>query len=279
MALALAEFSDNILSFHAPEHTRQVSPRGMDVEPEDDLTEDFVDDDEDNTGPREAKSLATDQSSVSGSDQPRNLNTLTLALSDETGLQELNQAQQTFYRAIRDLVPSVRRHNRAIVQPFSDNEAVDITNFFFSEVMGKAALGRLNSLISYYTAGGETDPDAGAAARAAALTHSRETTYGPLREFYQSFSKVQCGKASKSSIFGSVQQTMFSLELLAHYDQLCHLAHQQKSSTSPHPGRRRVAHLKRRRIHYLGRSIPHSGPAASISDRAAEYMPSCAWCI
>jgi hypothetical protein len=92
MALTLTEFNEKFLSFHAPEYTRSGSARDSDVELNDGLTEDFDDDDEDNTGRREVKFLTRNKFSVSGTDSPRTVDTLTPALSEEAGLQGLNQA-------------------------------------------------------------------------------------------------------------------------------------------------------------------------------------------
>jgi hypothetical protein len=98
---------------------------------------------------------------------------------------------------------------------------VTIANFFFHEVMGAPAMGRLRLLIEYYMrVDRESGLDRGAAARAAALAQVKGTL-AQVRHFFCAFGKAAAAADTRSTTqLSGLYKMVDSLELLRFYGTL-----------------------------------------------------------
>ena len=89
---------------------------------------------------------------------PPSLKPLRLDLTADVTADELMGYREEFLLELRQLVYTIRKDNKLVQEKFSEDECIDITNFFFSEVMGPSSLSRLSHLIQYYM---QVDPESG----------------------------------------------------------------------------------------------------------------------
>jgi len=70
-----------------------------------------------------------------------------LDISDNWNVDNITAARDKFFTAVYGLIVKIRKNNKNIIKEITEEEAVNITNFFFSQIMGRPALSRLSSLI------------------------------------------------------------------------------------------------------------------------------------
>jgi hypothetical protein len=117
--------------------------------------------------------------------EPRTLVDLSLALNEGVPVPTLVSRRDSFRRRVLDLQMSVTRDRIPETKKFSELEAIQITNFFFNEVMGIGAYNRAAAIVNFYSAHKESE-DARSAARAEDLL-SRPDCPKAMRAFYKSF--------------------------------------------------------------------------------------------
>jgi len=140
-------------------------------------------------------------------------------MTSDVNAAALSEMMKRFFQELRRLSMEVRTNNKLETKKFTDDEAVDITNFFFTEMMGPRCLGRISSLIRHYNKHGEYGIDKGAAARAEALAQDPDTP-ASIRRFFGAFSKVERAKMGASSVFGQLQHAELNLDLLHQFNAL-----------------------------------------------------------
>jgi len=102
------------------------------------------------------------------------LGALTLPITQDVGIDDLAVAREKVFHDVSSLRPTLKRNNIKEMMKFSPEETVDITNFFFDEVMGRATLGRVPSIVRNYKGRTEMEVDVGAGAHAEQFASSPE---------------------------------------------------------------------------------------------------------
>lgn len=62
----------------------------------------------------------------------------------------LLQTRDMFYKALLETPVAIKVHNKDTVRCFTEKDATELSNFFFHEMFGPAALKRLRALIKEY---------------------------------------------------------------------------------------------------------------------------------
>ncbi len=142
-----------------------------------------------------------------------------LPVSDELDVADVIQARSRFYRRVQELVVSVNKSNRQATLRFRDNEIVEITNFFFSDMIGQKALKRLSSLVKSYAVEKKDIPDDRSAARA---TRAADDPTTPLvfQRFFRSYSRAAARIDDGDSLLRHVRQVSWDLAFLKEYNAL-----------------------------------------------------------
>ena len=135
-----------------------------------------------------------------------------LALSSQLGVPELEVACDDFFNWLSTLQVRVRVDNKVRTKNFDKLEAIAITNFFFTEVMGPDARRRLVSLITYYNNHKDELVDVGAGARAERLALDIATPPA-IRRFYRSFLRAHRQKINTQTIYALFMRSVTNLEL------------------------------------------------------------------
>ncbi len=151
------------------------------------------------------------------------LESLTLAMTSEAGTEQLEKVRNAFFQELVKMRVKVTADNRTKVVGFAQDEAAEITNFFFVEMMGPKALGRLGSLVRLYTAELDDGMDRGAAARAQTLAEMADNPLS-IRRFFNAFSKAQSTRTSSTSGLAHMHQITLSINLLEQYGGLRRMA-------------------------------------------------------
>ncbi len=182
------------------------------------------DDDNDEDGDGEMQDVVFPGEGKQGGAEARSrLEKLTLAMTAETDAQHLSAARDVFLEKLEKMKVKVATNNSQKTVGFTAGEAVEIANFFFAEMMGPKALGRLGGLIRLYSLKDEDGMDHGVAARAHALSKMDENP-APIRAFYHAFSSAQSTHIHSSSGLAHMAQIGSSLRLLERYNRLRDLA-------------------------------------------------------
>jgi hypothetical protein len=148
------------------------------------------------------------------------LTPLVLDLTPAIAHQHLEQVRDTFRSELSLAVATVKKNNRIVQDSFTAQEAADITNFFFDEVMGKPALSRLTALVKFYnTAKLSNITHMSVVARAERLAQERNNSLA-LTSFYQSFSRVLRNQVAAKSSYDYFLRTIDELALYYAYEQL-----------------------------------------------------------
>ncbi len=154
------------------------------------------------------------------------LDNLTLGLSTEVDLGALATIREDFFHELCNLKVRISKDNKMVTEQFAIEEALEITNFFFTEMMGGQAINRLSTLIQYYSGIDDMGLDRGAAARAAVLAQN-STTPLSLRVFFGSFSKMTETYSNDSSALYYIRQCIASFDLLDRFNKIKTIAHQR----------------------------------------------------
>jgi hypothetical protein len=145
------------------------------------------------------------------------LQPLRLGLTPDMTADELMGHREEFLLELRQLVYTIRKNNEPVQEKFSEDECIDIANFFFSEVMGPSSLSRLSHLIQYYM---QVDPefrlDRGVAVRAQLLSQNTSAPT-PLRQFFRAFGNVMAGHTTLTTILSSLYKMVHSIKLVKFY--------------------------------------------------------------
>ncbi len=154
------------------------------------------------------------------------LGALTLAIDSDVDTGRLQTVRDSFFRKLLGMRAPVMIDNKEQMAGFDEEEAVDITNFFFVEMMGPNAIHRLRSLIRSYSTDHPDGLDQGAAARARTLSLMDENPLS-IRRFYIAFSRAQSTRTSPNSGLGRMYQVRLSMALLDQYNSLRRMAAQK----------------------------------------------------
>jgi hypothetical protein len=151
---------------------------------------------------------------------PPSLKPLRLDLTADVTADELMGYREEVLLELRQLVYTIRKDNKPVQETFSEDECIDIANFFFSEVMGPSSLSRLSHLIQYYM---QVDPesglDRGIAVRAQELSKDASAPT-PLRRFFHAFGNAVAGHTTSMTTLSSLYKMVHSIKLAKFYEAL-----------------------------------------------------------
>jgi hypothetical protein len=151
------------------------------------------------------------------------LEKIRMALSAEADKAALEIARDKFYKKLEKLEVKVTKDNKVERQRFSKSEAVEITNFFFADMMGPKAATRLQALLRSYTADYSDGIDRGAGARAEAAAKD-EANITTVRSFFDAFARTQRSRPNLKGGLAAMEQIILHVELLSQFNQLKTLA-------------------------------------------------------
>ena len=66
--------------------------------------------------------------------------------------------EDEFFAAVHGLTVKIKKNNKEIIKEITEEEAIDITNFFNNQVRGKPAYNRLSSLVRSYNEHDDGEP-------------------------------------------------------------------------------------------------------------------------
>ena len=160
------------------------------------------------------------------STKPRNfaLAPINFSISDKANPKTLKETRDKFYQSLRETTVVVKYRNQNTTRTFSDKEAADLSNFFFDEMLGPAALKRLRGLIREYNV--PTEEGIGPQQLARAEQASMDKDVLPVfRDFFEAFRQEQRNRVFIGSSVYTVHSFISSLtagksleELLARAD-------------------------------------------------------------
>ncbi|XTI96196.1 hypothetical protein V2W45_1253896, partial [Cenococcum geophilum] len=103
-----------------------------------------------------------------------------------------------FFTAVHGLTVKIRKNNKNIIKEIMEEEAVNITNFFFSQIMGRPALSRLSSLMQLYNKHSNGKPDKGISERADEAV--KNTKHATLKHFFATIKAITRASRPNNSI-------------------------------------------------------------------------------
>lgn len=122
-----------------------------------------------------------------------------LDISDDWNVDNITAARDKFFAAIHGLTVEMKKNNKNIIKEITEEEAVDITNFFFNQIMGKPAYNRLSSLVRSYNEHDDGEPDKGISERADEA--AKNTKHATLKYFFTTMGAVtRAGRPNNSII-------------------------------------------------------------------------------
>jgi hypothetical protein len=154
---------------------------------------------------------------------------LVLAMSSDVDVHQLEIKREAFFQDTRHLEVDVKVNNKLMKLSFTPEQAFNITSFLFDEVMGFELLSHLNLLIEDSTNHHPGYVGESPAARVEKLLLAEEQSHnvevpGTLRKFLHTLSlTASIEKRTRSSV-SRVNQTAWSLDFLACYEELREMA-------------------------------------------------------
>jgi hypothetical protein len=146
-----------------------------------------------------------------------------LALSPTVGPAVLQSARDAFFDRILALDFTLKKDNRDTAGGFTQEEATEITNFFFTEIMGPNACTRLGALVKSYNRHKEEETDIRLSARADTLARD-ESTYPPIRQFYRTLARARRYEFNTQTPYASFLAVVDNVQLYEQWEQLRGLA-------------------------------------------------------
>jgi hypothetical protein len=146
-----------------------------------------------------------------------------LAMSAEIGLNVLSHKRRALQQDLNQLHVEVKIDNQRRMASFSSDEARELTNFFFDEVMGSQGLLQVSNIIKFYFSPPSDGVDNSTAARAEKMSNDKDCL-PQIRDFFGAFSKAVRCENSRTSCFGRWQIMLRKLELFGRFTKLRQMA-------------------------------------------------------
>jgi hypothetical protein len=125
-----------------------------------------------------------------------------LDISDNWNVDNITAARDKFFAAVHCLTVKIKKNNKNIIKEITEEEAVDITNFFFGQIMGRPALSRLSSLVQSYNKHSDGEPDKGVSERADEA--AKNTKHATLKHFFATMGAVTRASRPNNSIIQQI---------------------------------------------------------------------------
>jgi hypothetical protein len=153
------------------------------------------------------------------------LDKLVLSMSNQVDINALAQMRSRFCSRIQTLQMTVTKDNKRVEATFGPYEVAEITNFFFSDMLGVKALKRLSDLVHYYSETSDTPFDKHVSSRARWLAEDSKTPE-MLRAYYSHLSRAT-EHDDEHRVFKHLQQVLRHLDLLKEHNRLKLLAQEK----------------------------------------------------
>lgn len=148
------------------------------------------------------------------------LHAVTIAFSSEISKDNMVNARNNLYTNILEKKFMVRKNNRSVTQKMSPETALEITNWFFGEMMGIKGFNRLQNLVVFYGQTDEAGLDVGVAARAEKLANDSRMGQ-EFQGFFSTFAAVQRQESWKGNVtLSHINRCCLLVDLLASYQRL-----------------------------------------------------------
>jgi len=121
-----------------------------------------------------------------------------LDISNNWNVNNITAARDKFFAVVYGLIVKIKKNNKNIIKEITEEEAVNITNFFFSQIMGRPALSRLSSLMQLYNKHSDGKPDKGVSKRADEA--AKNTKYTTLKYFFVTIGAITRASRLNNSI-------------------------------------------------------------------------------
>jgi hypothetical protein len=136
-----------------------------------------------------------------------------LGITDDVSPSTMKERRDEFHRYLGRVEVKQVINKTTVVEGFTPEQAVELTNFFFDQVMGPSGLSHVAGLISYYTTHQPGEPDQGLAGRASELAAGDDKPLA-VRQFFGTVSRQQALAQSNSTLFKMLQQNVVNLQVL-----------------------------------------------------------------
>ena len=125
----------------------------------------------------------------------------------------LVECQAAFFESISSLSVQILKNNSPIQGRFTNDQTLELTNFFFDKMMGHGGLHHVQSLIKYYIDGHKNGVDMGLAMRAERMA-SEDHRLREFREFYSAVAKQQQLQHNSSTLFSQLLLHVHNLNVI-----------------------------------------------------------------
>src|SRR6266568_3781487 len=139
-------------------------------------------------------------------------------LSETVDITCITGARDEFFATVRFLKFDAFTNNKKTVMKVTEDDAIKITNFFFSQIMGTPALNRLASLVQSYNKHNDAEPDKGVTERAQEA--ARRTINRTLKHFFETVGKSEASSRGTDSIIHQIYIIRMHMELTEAYIEL-----------------------------------------------------------
>jgi hypothetical protein len=151
-----------------------------------------------------------------------------LGITDDVLPLTMKERRDEFHRYLGRVEVKQVINKTTVVKGFTLKQAVELTNFFFDQIIGPSGLFYITSLISYYTTHQPGDPDQGLAGRASELAAGDDKLL-TVRQFFSTVSWQQALAQSNSTLFKMLQQNVVNLQVLSLLNDLKERVNQKDS--------------------------------------------------
>lgn len=156
--------------------------------------------------------------------EPTQLVELELGLDERVPVTTLVSRRDDFCAQVLQLRMEITRDLIPETASFSELQAIQVTNFFFTDVMGLAAYNRAADIVNFYRTKGQS-ADVRVAARASSLA-DQDTYPAAVRAFYSSFAEWKKEDATNINYTGFLKHVA-SIKMWYRWDALRQLAIQK----------------------------------------------------
>lgn len=138
---------------------------------------------------------------------------VTMGITTEHGIDRIQEIRSSFYRALVSQMSATE----------SDRQnALEFTDFFFNDVMGRSSVDRITKLINSYSPSTDELNDMGVIARVRALTHDKAAPE-PVRLLFSAYYMQQSTSRPANASADHLVQLTHALALLTQYRKVSNL--------------------------------------------------------
>jgi hypothetical protein len=163
---------------------------------------------------------------------PSNLQDIEWALNDKISRVDLQNRRDEFYRQLEAIEVEKSKDNKKQSATSKKNNlrvVIEITKFFFNEVMGPDAFTRVGSIITDYNARIEDQIGFNAVTRAIYLASINDIPT-VIRSFYTSFANAERFNSNSISNYARLLKSKYDVELYKSFLALCDAAEKKDPS-------------------------------------------------